>query len=68
MAKGKANYKSYLLRVWCDEGNGRCHIRLEEVRAAGQIHYFADVDDFIGYLLSTPPLGAEIEHKGDELY
>lgn len=54
MAKGKAVYKSYLLRVWRDEENGRMRIRLEEVQENAQIQYFADVDQFVGFLLTEP--------------
>jgi hypothetical protein len=54
MAKKKAVYKSYLLRVWRDEENGRIRIRLEEVKENPQILYFADVDHFIGFLLTGP--------------
>lgn len=50
MAKKKAVYKSYLLRVWRDEENGRIRIRLEEVKENPQILHFADVDHFIGFL------------------
>jgi hypothetical protein len=55
MAKKKAVYKSYLLRVWRDEENGRIRIRLEEVQENAQILHFADVDHFIGFLLTEPP-------------
>lgn len=55
MAKGKAVYKSYLLRVWRDEENGRIRIRLEEVQENAPILHFADVDHFIGFLLTEPP-------------
>jgi hypothetical protein len=55
MAKRKAVYKSYLLRVWRDEENGRIRIRLEEVKENPQILHFADVDHFIGFLLTEPP-------------
>jgi len=55
MAKKKAVYKSYLLRVWRDEENGRIRIRLEEVQENPQILHFADVDHFIGFLLTEPP-------------
>lgn len=44
MAKRKDVYKSYLLRVWRDEENGRCRIRLEDVSAADQVSYFADME------------------------
>lgn len=54
MAKKKAVYKSYLLRVWRDEENGRIRIRLEEVQENAQILHFADVDHFIGFLLTEP--------------
>jgi len=64
MAKERAIYKSYLLRVWRDEENGRQRLRLEDVSAAGQTHYFADIDDFIGYLLSTPPFDANRDQQG----
>lgn len=59
MAKGKTVYKSYLLRVWRNEENGRCRIRLEEVSEDRQILHFADVDHFIGFLLTEPPVSAE---------
>jgi hypothetical protein len=55
MAKKKAVYKSYLLRVWRDEENGRIRIRLEEVQENPQILHFADIDQFIGFLLTEPP-------------
>jgi hypothetical protein len=55
MAKKKAVYKSYLLRVWRDEENGRIRIRLEVVQENPQIFHFADVDHFIGFLLTEPP-------------
>jgi hypothetical protein len=54
MAKGKAVYKSYLLRVWREGENGRIRIRLEEVQENAQIFHFADVDHFIGFLLTEP--------------
>jgi len=54
MAKKKAVYKSYLLRVWRDEENGRIRIRLEEVQENPQILHFAEVDHFIGFLLTEP--------------
>jgi hypothetical protein len=38
-----------------DEENGRIRIRLEEVKENPQILHFADVDHFIGFLLTEPP-------------
>lgn len=61
MAKRKDVYKSYLLRVWRDEENGRYRIRLEDVSAADQVRYFADIDGFISFLL-LPEAGAGKNH------
>jgi hypothetical protein len=63
MAKGKAIYKSYLLRVWRDEGNGRCRIRLELVDKEPLVLHFADLDSFLAYMLSTIPHDAEFESR-----
>jgi hypothetical protein len=55
MAKSEGVYNSYLLRVWRDDENGRIRLRLEEVKENPQILHFADVDQFIGFLLTEPP-------------
>jgi hypothetical protein len=41
--------------VWREGENGRIRIRLEEVKENAQIFHFADVDHFIGFLLTEPP-------------
>jgi len=71
MAKSKALYKSYLLRLWRDEETGRVRIRLEEVNEEPQIYHFADIETFIGFLLSGPQAhepytGAEKNLTGDK--
>jgi len=57
-------YVENRLRVWRDEENGRIRIRLEELQENAPILHFADVDHFIGFLLTEPqaperPAGAE---------
>ncbi|MCA9918311.1 MAG: hypothetical protein KC445_10185 [Anaerolineales bacterium] len=70
MAKSDGLYNSYLLRVWRDEGNGRTRIHLEQIGKEQDVLHFADVDSFIGYLLSTAALdtGLESKSKGDQPY
>ena len=53
MAKGKAIYKSYLLRVWWEAANGTCRIRLEPVDKEPLVLHFADLDHLFEYLLAT---------------
>jgi hypothetical protein len=51
MEKGKVVYKSYLLRLWCYEENGRIHIRLQTIEKEPVIFYFVDMDSFVAFWL-----------------
>ena len=68
MAKSEGVYNSYLLRVWRDEGNGRTRIHLEPISKEKDVLHFADVDSFIGYLLSISTADTAFESNGDQTY
>lgn len=65
MTKEKAVYRSYLLRLWREDGNGRWRVRLEQIGEEAQVLHFADLETFVSFLLPTLPMN-ESNCKGDD--
>ncbi len=52
MAKGKAVYKSYLLRLWRESSTGsEWRVMVEAVSEDNERHHFANLDELFQFLL-----------------
>lgn len=67
MAKCKAIYKSYLLRLWReDTAHGKWRVMVETITGESERHHFADLDGLIHFLLVEIENG-RLPHKENYL-
>lgn len=64
MKSKRANYKSYLLRLWREDGRGQWHASLQST-ATEQTMHFADLAILLAFLESeVPKVSMEITADG----